>query len=42
MLGSAALGAAAVQSLHAQAKPLAFQITEITVDNQDILKNSSR
>jgi uncharacterized protein (DUF1330 family) len=35
MLGSAALGVAAVQTLHAQAKPLAFQITEITVNNQD-------
>jgi uncharacterized protein (DUF1330 family) len=35
MLGSAALGAAAVQTLHAQAKPLAFQITEITVNDQD-------
>jgi uncharacterized protein (DUF1330 family) len=35
MLGSAALGAAAVQTLHAQAKPPVFQITEITVNNQD-------
>jgi uncharacterized protein (DUF1330 family) len=35
MFGSAALGAAAVQTLHAQAKPPAFQIAEITVNNQD-------
>src|ERR1700693_2367571 len=35
MVGSAALGAAAVQTLHAQAKPFAFQIAEVTVTNQD-------
>jgi uncharacterized protein (DUF1330 family) len=35
MLGSAALGAAAVQTLHAQAKPPAFQIVEVTVNNPD-------
>jgi hypothetical protein len=33
--GSAALGTAAIQTLHAQAKPPAFQITEITVNNRD-------
>ena len=31
----AALGAAAVQTLHAQAKPPAFQIAEVTVANED-------
>jgi uncharacterized protein (DUF1330 family) len=35
MLASAALGAAAIETLHAQAKPPAFQITEITVTDQD-------
>jgi uncharacterized protein (DUF1330 family) len=35
MLGSATLGATAVQTLHAQAKPPAFQIVEIAVNNQD-------
>jgi uncharacterized protein (DUF1330 family) len=35
MRGSAALGAAAVQTLHAQAKPPAYVIGEITVKNQD-------
>jgi uncharacterized protein (DUF1330 family) len=29
------LGAAAVQSLHAQAKPVAYVVSEITVTNQD-------
>ena len=32
---SAALGAAAVQTLHAQAKPPIYQITEIDVSNLD-------
>jgi uncharacterized protein (DUF1330 family) len=35
MLAGAALGAAAVQTLHAQAKPPAFQIAEVTVANED-------
>jgi len=35
LLTGAALGAAAVQTLHAQAKPLAFQIAEVTVRDQD-------
>jgi uncharacterized protein (DUF1330 family) len=35
MLGSAALGATAVQTLHAQAKPPAYVIGEINVKDQD-------
>ena len=35
MVGSFALGAVAVQTLHAQAKPPAFSIAEITVTDQD-------
>jgi uncharacterized protein (DUF1330 family) len=35
LLTGAVLGAAAVQTLHAQAKPPAFQIAEITVHDQD-------
>jgi uncharacterized protein (DUF1330 family) len=35
MLAGAALGAAAVQGLHAQAKPPIYQITEIDVSNVD-------
>jgi uncharacterized protein (DUF1330 family) len=35
MIASAAFGAAAVQGLHAQAKPPAFQIAEITVTDQE-------
>jgi uncharacterized protein (DUF1330 family) len=35
MIASAALGAAAVQTLHAQAKPPIYQITEIDVANLD-------
>jgi uncharacterized protein (DUF1330 family) len=35
MFGSAALGAAAVQTLHAQAKPPAYNIAEITINDQD-------
>ena len=35
MLAGAALGAAAVQGLHAQAKPPAFVITEIDVSNKE-------
>jgi hypothetical protein len=31
MIASAALGAAVVQTLHAQAKPLAYNIAEITI-----------
>jgi uncharacterized protein (DUF1330 family) len=35
MVASAAVGAAAVQTLHAQAKPPAFGIAEITIKDQD-------
>jgi uncharacterized protein (DUF1330 family) len=35
MLAGAGLGAAAVQGLHAQAKPPAFNIAEITVTNDE-------
>lgn len=35
MLGSAALGAAAVHTLHAQAKPHAFVIAEVNVTDKD-------
>jgi uncharacterized protein (DUF1330 family) len=35
MLAGAALGAAAVQGLHAQAKPAVYQVTEIEVLNQE-------
>ena len=35
ILAGAALGAAAVETLHAQAKPLAFQIAEVTIKDQD-------
>ena len=35
MLASAALGAAAVQGLHAQAKPAAYVISEIDVTNKE-------
>lgn len=35
MLAGAALGAAAVQGLHAQAKPPAYVISEIDVTNKD-------
>jgi uncharacterized protein (DUF1330 family) len=35
MVASAALGAAAVQTLHAQAKPPAYNIAEITIKDQD-------
>jgi uncharacterized protein (DUF1330 family) len=35
MAASAALGAAAVQTLHAQAKPPAYNIAEITIKDQD-------
>jgi uncharacterized protein (DUF1330 family) len=35
LLAGAALGAAAVQTLQAQSKPLALQIAEITVRDQD-------
>ena len=35
LLAGAALGAAAIQGLHAQAKPPAFQIVEVTVNDQD-------
>jgi uncharacterized protein (DUF1330 family) len=35
LLAGAVLGAAAVQTLHAQAKPPAFQIVEVTVNDQD-------
>ena len=35
MAGSAAFGAAAVQTLHAQTKPPAYNIAEITIKDQD-------
>jgi hypothetical protein len=35
MVAAAALGAAAVQTLHAQAKPPAYNIAEITTKEQD-------
>jgi hypothetical protein len=35
MLAGAALGAAAVEGLHAQAKPPVYQVVEIDVLNQD-------
>jgi len=35
MLAGAALGAAAIQTLHAQAKPVAYTIAEITIKDQD-------
>src|SRR5262245_40546018 len=35
MIASAALGAAAVQTLHAQTKPPAYNIVEITIKDQD-------
>lgn len=35
MVASAALGAAAVQSLHAQSKPPAYNVAEITIKDQD-------
>jgi len=35
MVGSAAFGAAAVQTLHAQTKPPAYNIAEITIKDQD-------
>jgi uncharacterized protein (DUF1330 family) len=35
IVAGAALGAAAVQTLHAQAKPPAFQIVEVTINDQD-------
>lgn len=35
MFASFALGGAAVQGLHAQAKPPAYSVAEITVTNQD-------
>ena len=35
VLAGAALGAAAIQGLHAQAKPRAFVVAEVDVTNQD-------
>ena len=35
MLTGAALGVAAIQTLHAQAKPLAYVVAEITIKDQD-------
>ena len=35
MIAGAALGAAAVQTLHAQAKPPAYNVAEITIKDQD-------
>jgi uncharacterized protein (DUF1330 family) len=34
-VAGAAVGAAAIQSLHAQAKPVAYVVSEITITNQD-------
>src|ERR1700689_4837104 len=34
-IGGFALGAIAVQALHAQAKPMAYGVAEVTVNNQD-------
>jgi len=35
LVAGAAVGAAAVQTLHAQAKPPAFQVAEVTIKDQD-------
>jgi hypothetical protein len=35
MMASAALGATVVQTLHAQARPPAYNIAEITIKDQD-------
>jgi uncharacterized protein (DUF1330 family) len=35
LVAGAALGAAAVQTIHAQAKPPAFQIVEVSIRDQD-------
>jgi hypothetical protein len=35
MLAGIAIGAVAVQALHAQAKPVAYVVSQITVSNQD-------
>ena len=35
VIGGFALGALAVQALHAQAKPAAYAIAEVTISNQD-------
>jgi uncharacterized protein (DUF1330 family) len=35
MIAGAAVGAAAVQTLHAQAKPPAYNVVEITIKHQD-------
>ena len=35
MIASASLGAAVVQTLHAQAKPPAYNVAEITIKDQD-------
>ena len=35
MIASAVLGAAVVQTLHAQAKPPAYNVAEITIRDQD-------
>ena len=35
LVTGATIGAAAVQTLHAQAKPPAFQIVEVTVNDPD-------
>jgi hypothetical protein len=35
MVVGAAIGAAAVQTLHAQAKPPAYNVAEITIKDQD-------
>ncbi len=35
MLAGAALGGAAIQALHAQAKPRAYVIGEVTIKDQD-------
>ena len=35
MLAGAALGAGVIQALHAQARPLAYNIAEVTITDQD-------
>jgi uncharacterized protein (DUF1330 family) len=39
MVGSFALGAAAAQGLHAQAKPFGYFVAEVVVSNQDAFAN---
>jgi hypothetical protein len=41
MLAGAAFGAAAIQGLHAQAKPPVYTVSEIQITNLDAYLNSS-